>query len=197
MTLLSAVVLLILVMDPVGNVPMFLTSLRSVDPRRHTVVVLRELLIALAVMVFFLFLGKPLLGVLHISEPALTLAGGLILFLIALRMVFPSPHSSLQESIDGEPFIVPLAIPYVAGPSVLATEMLFMSRESHRWPEWLLAVFLAWLASAGILLAGSKLRGFFGEKGLIAMERLMGMLLVAIAVQMFLSGIEAFIKTQQ
>src|SRR5262249_15079119 len=129
MSLLSAAVLLFLVMDPMGNVPFFMTALKNVDPSRQRQVVLRELLIALGVMIFFLFAGRFLLQVLEISEPALTIAGGVILLLIALRMVFPSVETSLHEKLAGEPFIVPLAIPYVAGPSLLATELLMMSRE--------------------------------------------------------------------
>lgn len=189
MTIASAALLLFLVMDPLGNIPFFLASLGSVAPERQTRVVVRELLIAYVVIVAFLFAGKPLLALLHISEPALGIAGGVVLFLIAVRMVFPTPETSLHEVVDGEPFVVPLAIPYVAGPSTLATEVLFMSREPSRWPEWLIAATLAWLACAIIVLAGSKLRHLLGAKGLIAMERLMGMVLVAVAVQMFLTGI--------
>ncbi|MFO0809798.1 MAG: MarC family protein [Gemmataceae bacterium] len=188
MTIASAAFLLFLVMDPLGNIPFFLAALGTVDSMRQTRVVLRELLIAYAVIVAFLFAGRPMLHLLHISEPALTIAGGVVLFLIAVRMVFPSPEKSMHEDVDGEPFIVPLAIPYVAGPSTLATEVLFMSREPNRWPEWLAAATIAWLACAGILLAGSRLRHLLGQKGLIAMERLMGMVLVAVAVQMFLTG---------
>jgi multiple antibiotic resistance protein len=193
-TIESSALLLFLVMDPLGNIPFFLASLRPVDPARQGRVVLRELRIAYGVMVLFLFAGQPLLGVLGISEPALTIAGGVILFLIALRMVFPSPERSMHEGIDGEPFIVPLAIPYVAGPSVLATELLFMSREPQRWPVWLAALTLAWGATAVILLFASRLRAYLGPRGLIASERLMGMVLVAIAIQMFLSGVERYIS---
>jgi MarC family membrane protein len=188
MTIASAALLLLLVMDPLGNVPFFLSSLSRVEPARQTRVVLRELVIAYFVLVAFLFTGAGLLRLLHISEPALTIAGGVILFLIALRMVFPSPERSLHEDFQGEPFIVPLAIPYVAGPSALATEILLMSQEPARWPHWLAALTLAWLATAVVLLAGSRLRHLLGQKGLIAMERLMGMVLVAVAVQMFLNG---------
>jgi MarC family membrane protein len=180
-------------MDPLGNIPFFLASLRKVEPARQSRVIVRELLIAYAVMVVFLLAGEPLLGVLQISEPALTIAGGVVLFLIAVRMVFPSPERSMQEEVQGEPFIVPLAIPYVAGPSVLATELLLMSREPARWPEWLIAVSLAWLVTAVVLTFGSRLRAYLGPRGLIAMERLMGMVLVAVAVQMFLSGVEHYI----
>ena len=155
--------------------------------------VIREQLIALGVLVGFLFLGQYLLRLLSLSETALTTAGGIILMIIALKMIFPRRESSLAEEVEGEPFIVPLAIPYVAGPSAMATALLLMSGEPGRWPEWLLAVFLAWLASAIIIYFSSYLAKFLGEKGLVAIERLMGMLLITVAVQMLLNGIGAFI----
>ena len=192
MTLASAVVLLFLVIDPFGNIPFYLAALGGVEQHRRKRIVVRELLIALAIMVTFLFVGQPLLGFIGISEPALALAGGIILFLIALRMLFPIRGQSHQEEIDGEPFIVPLAIPYVAGPSVLATELLLMSREPDRWPVWLLAVSIAWATTAIIILLGSQLAARLGQRGLIAIERLMGMILVAISIEMFLTGIEAY-----
>jgi len=192
MTIISTTLLLFLVMDPLGNVPLFFSALKHVDSSRQTVVVLRELFIALVVLVLFLFLGQHLLRVLGISDPALTVAGGIILFLIALRMIFPSPEKNLQEDVEGEPFIVPLAIPYVAGPSVLATELLLMSREPQRWPVWLLAVFLAWFISSVILFFASKLRRHLGHRGLVAIERLMGMVLITIAVQMLMTGMNKF-----
>lgn len=178
-----------LVMDPLGNVPLFFTALKHVSPERQSRVVLRELLIALVILVAFLFLGQYLLGLLHISDPALTIAGGVILFLIALRMIFPSPDKPLQEDLEGEPFIVPLAIPYVAGPSALATELLLMSREPHRWPDWLLALCLAWLVSSVVIYFASKLQRFLGQRGLIAIERLMGMVLITVSIQMLLTGL--------
>lgn len=193
MTLLSAAILLFLVMDPLGNVPFFLSALRNVPEIRQRRVVVRELLIALGVLVFFLFAGRQVLRLLHITDPALGVAGGVILFLIAIRMVFPAPERSLHERVEGEPFIVPLAIPYVAGPSALATEVLIMSREPERWPVWLLALLLAWAATSVILFFASGFRRHLGERGLIAMERLMGLVLVALAVQMLLNGIRDFL----
>lgn len=157
--------------------------------------VARELLIAYGVLVAFLFMGQHLLHVLNISGPALTIAGGLVLFLIALRMVFPSTEHSLAEHVAGEPFLVPLAIPYVAGPSALATLLLLMSREPQRWPEWLLALTLAWLASAVILVLGGRVGKFLGPRGLLALERLMGLLLVALAVQMFIEGLKVALRS--
>src|SRR6516164_4904707 len=148
MTIASAAFLLFLVMDPLGNIPFFLPALATCDPKRRNWVVVRELLIAFAVMTAFLFAGATVLRLLNVTEPALTIAGGVVLFLIAIRMVFPSPERSMEEKIDGEPFIVPLAIPYVAGPFTLATVVLLMSHEPGRWPEWLLALTIAWVVSA-------------------------------------------------
>ena len=193
MTTLSAALLLFLVIDPLGNIPMFMTTLKKVDENRQRKVVVRELLIALVILVGFLFLGQYLLQLLHLSETALTTAGGIILLIIAIKMIFPSHNSGLQQDVEGEPFIVPLAIPYVAGPSAMATALLMMSREPERWFDWLIAVFIAWLASALIIYFSSYFARFLGEKGLIAIERLMGMLLITVAVQMLLTGIAEFV----
>ena len=193
MSLLSAATLLFFVMDPLGNVPLFLSALRQVDPRRYRAVIVRELCIALAILVLFLFAGRYLLGLLHVSSAALTTGGGIVLLLIALRMIFPSHEHSLKEEVEGEPFVVPLAIPYTAGPSALATELLLMTSEPSRWPVWLGAVTLAWLASAVILYFAGNLREVLGERGLTALERLMGMLLVIVAVEMLMSGIAEYL----
>lgn len=194
MTLVSAAILLFLVMDPVGNISFYLAELKKVNAERVNSIVIRELLIALVVLVGFLFAGKYFMQILPISQPALTVGGGIILFLIAIKMVFPSKDSSLQVDVGGEPFIVPLAIPYVAGPSALATELLLMSQEPGRWPEWLLAVFLAWLVSSIIIYFGSGLRRFLSEKGLIAIERLMGLVLITISIEMLMTGIQKFVS---
>ena len=192
MTLVSAIVLLFLVIDPFGNVPFFVAALKDVDPSRRRRIIVRELLIAYAVMVAFLFLGQSFLQIVGISGPALTIAGGVILFLIALRMVFPIRGQSAQEEIDGEPFIVPLAIPYIAGPSVLAVELLLMSDEPTRWLVWLIAITAAWFGTSIVVFFGSEVADRLGSRGLIAIERLMGMILVAIAIQMFLTGADAY-----
>jgi multiple antibiotic resistance protein len=195
MTILSAAILLFLVMDPLGNILPFVSALRSVPVARRRRVVARELVIAYVVLVMFLFTGEHLLRVLNISGPALTIAGGIVLFLIALRMVFPSADNPLEEKVKGEPFLVPLAIPYVAGPSTLATLLLLMSREPQRWPEWLLALSCAWLASAIILVLGNYIGQLLGPRGLLALERLMGLLLVALAVQMSIEGLRVALRT--
>ena len=192
MSLWNAAILLFLVLDPFGNIPFFLAGLKDVEPGRHHRVVARELLVALAVLVVFLLTGPGLMKLLGITGPSLTVGGGVILFLIALRMVLPSGGTHSEAMPAGEPFIVPLAIPYVAGPSALASVLFISSREPSRWPEWLLAVFLAWGATAIILAVASRLRHVIGDRGLVAMERLMGMILVAISVQMILTGITQF-----
>ncbi len=191
MTILSAALLLFLVMDPLGNIPLYLTALKNVAPERRTMVIFRELLIALLVMVNFLFSGQAFLSALHISEPALTATGGVILFLIALKMIFPPDHPTSNKN-DEEPFIVPLAIPYVAGPSALATLLLISNGEPGRWMDWLIALFAAWFVSGIILLLAGPLAKVLRNRGLVAMERLMGMILIAISIQMLLNGIQEF-----
>lgn len=193
-SILSATILLFLVLDPVGNVPFFLTALRDVEPSRHLRVVVRELLIALGVLVGFLFAGPMALRAIHLSQPSLAVAGGIILFLIAIRMVFPSSKESV-DMIQGEPFIVPLAIPFVAGPSAMAALIMISSQEPDRRWEWLVAVVLAWSLSSAIILAASRLKAVLGERGLIAAERLMGMVLVAVAVQMLMTGVAEFVAS--
>ncbi len=196
MTVFSAATLLFLVMDPFGNIPFFVSALKDVERKRHSRIILRELFIALAVLVLFLFSGQHILRMLHITESALTAAGGTILFLIAIKMVFPPPGERTAMAFEGEPFIVPLAIPYVAGPSALASVLLIMNQEPDRWREWLLALGCAWLASGVVILSSGLIGKLLGEKILIAIERLMGMVLVAISIQMLMTGIAQFIAAQ-
>jgi multiple antibiotic resistance protein len=196
MTLISVAVLMFLVMDPLGNIAFFIAALANVDAKRQRIVIIRELVIALVVLIAFLFVGRSFLQLLGISSDALTIAGGVILLLIALRMIFPDVERPLKEHVTGEPFIVPLAIPYDAGPSAMATEMLLMNREPNRWPEWLLAIFLAWLACSVILYFASGLRRYLTDRGLIAVERLMGMVLVTVAVQMLMTGASQFLQSR-
>jgi multiple antibiotic resistance protein len=194
MMIVSTALLLFLVMDPVGNIPPFLAVLKNVDPRRHKRIIIRELSIALAVLMFFLFFGPFVLRLLQIKGPALSIAGGIILFMIAIKMVFPVSEGTHTPKENEEPFIVPLAIPLVAGPSAIATVLLLMTDQPQKWPEWVAALILAWVASGVILLASSKLSDVLGQKGLTALERLMGMILTTVAVQMFISGLQEYLK---
>ncbi|MFH0911025.1 MAG: MarC family protein [Planctomycetota bacterium] len=194
MTIMQAAVLLFFVIDPFGNIPFFAATLKNVDSRKHRPIIARELLIALAVLVGFLFVGRYLLELLHISEPALTISGGAILFIISIRMIFAPKQGVFAEEVGEEPLIVPLAIPYVAGPSAIASVMIIMNQEPGRWKEWLLALLLAWLFSALVMMLSDFFLRALGGKVLTAMERLMGMLLAAISIQMLLTGILAYAR---
>lgn len=183
---------LLLIMDPLGNVPPFLSTLKHVQPERRRKVLVREILLAYIVLLVFLFLGKYLLQLLSLQEETISIAGGIVLFLIALRMVFPSDGVA-GDTLSGEPFLVPLAIPLVAGPSTLASLLLLQSTSTSTWQLWA-ALTLAWAATAVILLSSTILYRLLRERGLIAVERLMGMLLVMLAVQMFINGVAKFMK---
>jgi multiple antibiotic resistance protein len=185
---------LFLVMDPVGNIPTFVSILRGFPRRRAREIIIRELLIALAILILFLFLGRHLLSALSLSEPALGIAGAVILFLISIHMIFSDVTEMFGKSPDGEPFIVPLAVPLVAGPTAMTAVLLLMAQAPNRWFDWLFALIGAWFASGLILLLGEPMARFLGERGLTAIQRLMGMLLTAVSVQMLLEGIARFIR---
>ena len=184
---------LLLIMDPLGNIPPFLSALKNVEPGRRRKVLVREILIAYVVLLSFLFFGKYLLRLLSLQEETISIAGGIVLFLIALRMVFPREDAT-RDTLEGEPFIVPLAIPFIAGPSTLASLLLLQSTPNSM-SQLLLALTLAWIATAVILLSSTFLYRLLKERGLIALERLMGMLLVMLAVQMFINGVSKFMKS--
>ncbi|OFZ97774.1 MAG: hypothetical protein A3H35_16470 [Betaproteobacteria bacterium RIFCSPLOWO2_02_FULL_62_17] len=192
----SAVVVLLLVTDPIGNIPLFSTLLKTVEPARRTRVILRECLIAYGVLLVFVFFGERVLALIGVSDRSLNIAGGVILFLIALRMVFRSPEGPFGELPQGEPFIVPLAIPSLAGPTAIATVVLLASRAPERMTEWVVAVSVAMAVAALALVFADRVAQAIGERTLMALERLMGLVLTAIAVEMLLRGIEMFIKQQ-
>jgi len=194
MTILSAALLLFLILDPLGNIPVFLSVLRPLPPRRQRIVLLRELLIALGVLMAFLWGGKYFLEWMHLRQESVQIAGGIVLFLIGIRMIFPKPEGLMGEIPGGEPFIVPLAIPLVAGPSGMAAVMLMGSNEPERLLGWSLALGLAWLGTAVILFSATLVYRWLGMRTLTAVERLMGMLLVAISVQMLLDGIGTYLS---
>jgi MarC family membrane protein len=194
MTILSAALLLFLILDPLGNIPVFLSVLKPLAPKRQRIVLARELLIALVVLIGFLWGGKYALELMHLRQESVQIAGGIVLFLIGIRMIFPRPEGLMGELPGGEPFIVPLAIPLVAGPSGMAAVMLMGSNEPGRLWDWSLALLIAWGATAAILFSATLLYKWLGRSALIALERLMGMLLVAISVQMFLDGIGTYLK---
>ncbi|MDQ3510448.1 MAG: YhgN family NAAT transporter [Pseudomonadota bacterium] len=194
MTIASAALLLFLILDPLGNIPVFLSVLRSLSPSRRRIILAREMLIALGVLMTFLWGGKYALEAMHLRQESVSIAGGIVLFLIGIRMIFPPPEGLMGELPDGEPFIVPLAIPLVAGPSGMAAVMLMGSNEPDRLADWSLALIIAWAATVAILFSATLLYKWMGIRALTAIERLMGMLLVAISVQMFLDGLGTYLR---
>jgi len=193
MTFLSALILLLLVMDPLGNVPLTLAVLRNTEPTRRRAIILREMFIALGVLVGAMFVGPWVMHVLRLENLVLQLAGGIVLFIIAINMIFPN-EQSLAQPEDSEPLIVPIAVPLVAGPSAIATLLLLSSQHPDNTKEVLLALLAAWAVTAVVLLLSTRLSDLLGKKGLRAVERLMGMVLIMVATQMFLSGVRTFVR---
>ena len=195
MDIFAAATLLFLVMDPLGNVPLFLSVLKEVPEERRSWVLRRELLIAYGVLLLFLLMGPYVLNFLQLSKEAISIGGGIVLFLIALKMIFPTEHGLLGPGHKGEPLVVPLAIPMIAGPSSLAIVMLMREQSNGDLFSMWLAVTLAWGVSAPILLASKRLLRLLGERGFTAIERLMGMVLIIMSVQMLLEGVAQYLRT--
>ena len=194
MDILSAAVMLFLIMDPLGNLPIFASILRHIDPKKRRRVLIRELIFALLIMLMFLFAGESILNFLNLRSESVSIAGGIILFLIALKMIFPQPGGITGLPAGEEPFIVPMAIPLMAGPSILAALILLAHTDPHRMGHWTIALVSAWAASSFILMFYKTFNRILGDKGLIAVERLMGMVLVMISVQMFLDGVARYLS---
>jgi MarC family membrane protein len=193
-TFASATILLILITDPVGNIPIFANALRSVPPERRPWVILREVLIAFVLLLTFMFVGDGFLRLMNLSELSLQIGGGVILFLIALRMIFPQPGHADVSDMQGEPLIVPLAVPAIAGPSALATVLLLVSQAPERRLEWIGALCITMAISAVVLVLAERIQRIAGERFVVALERLMGLVLVAVAIEMMLRGIKTFVQ---
>ena len=195
-TILGAVIMLFLVMDPFGNIPLFISALRKVPPERRTFVLIRELAIALAIMVGFMFLGKQLLKFLGIAEYSLSIAGGLVLLMIAFDLVFDAMHDETKPSPkEEEPFIVPLAIPLVAGPGSLSVTLL-LAAQSPGKSAMLAVILITSIANMLVLLMSFPISNLLGRRGILAIERLSGMILVLLSVNMIMDGIAAFMSTR-
>jgi MarC family membrane protein len=194
-SLASAVVILLLVMDPLGNVPLFMSLLQNVPPARRRQIIVRECAVAFSLLLFFVFFGRWILDLLGLSDSSLNIAGGVILFLIALRLIFKHPEGVFgADRHEAEPFIVPLAIPSIAGPSAIATVILMVSRAPERITDWIIALAVASTVTLALLLTAERIARLLGSRGLAAVERLMGLILTAIAVEMLLHGIETFVR---
>jgi MarC family membrane protein len=193
-TILSVAVSLWILIDPIGDVPLFIALLNKMPPERQKKIICREMLIGLSTMVLFLFIGDGVLRFLNIQPSSLSIAGGIILFLISIKMIFPLKRESPEDlDIETEPFIVPLAIPLVAGPSVLAAIMIYARQQEQNWAI-LASICIAWAISLAILLSAPFLHQALGKKGIKACERLMGLILTLMATQMFLSGLSLFVQ---
>ena len=193
MDIFSAAILLAIIMDPLGNIPLFHSLLGRYSQARRLRIIARELVFAYLVLLVFLVAGQTILDRLGLEQPALGVAGGVVLFVIALRMVFPESAGVQRGEIEEEPFFVPLAVPMIAGPSAISAVLLLVSRDPERFWTWLGALSLAWGFSAAILLASGALFEMLGQRALRALVRLTGMLLIMISVQMLMDGVAAYI----
>jgi multiple antibiotic resistance protein len=190
----SAMLTLFLIMDPLGNLPIVVAILKNIKAERRMKILVRELLLSLVILLLFLYTGQAFLSLLGVKEEAVSIAGGIILFLIALRMIFPPEGGVIGLKEGEEPFLFPLAVPMIAGPSILAALILLANQQPGQMMDWTLALLGAWAISSAILLFAPVLHRVLGERGLTAMERLMGMILVIISVQMLLNGIGHYFK---
>ena len=190
-TFWSATILLVLITDPIGNIPIFANALKHVSPQRRPWVILREIMIAFMLLLTFMFVGEGFLRVMNLSELALQIGGGVILFLIALRMVFPPPANPDAEQWQ-EPLIVPLAIPAIAGPSALATVLLLVSQQPEKRIEWIGALCVTMVISAVVLVSAERIQRVIGSRLVTAVERLMGLVLVSVSIEMMLRGFKTF-----
>ncbi|WP_077037473.1 MarC family protein [Pelomonas sp. KK5] len=192
-TFLSAFILLLLVLDPLGSLPLFISIMSEVRPERRTRVAIREVGIAFLVLMAFMFGGGSFLEVMHLSERSLEVAGGVILAIIATRMIFGGAGESAYGLEPGrEPFIFPLAIPLFAGPSAMATVLLLASRQPERMWSWIVALTAAMAVCVIVLLLASRIRKLLGDSVISAFEKLMGLVLTAVAVEMVLAGLKRY-----
>ncbi len=191
MSVLGSAFSLFLVYNVIGNLPFYIAILKPYDPSRQKIILIREMLIALGILFLFGYAGESVLHFLGVTPGILGIAGGILLFVIALTMIFP------KHTVGGlpphEPIIVPIATPAMAGPGSISAVMLF-SDTLPSFSHLALVIFLAWLPSLGILLAASYIRYLVGERGLIAFERFGGLLISLIAIQMISSGTIRLVK---
>jgi MarC family membrane protein len=191
-TFASAFILLLLVLDPFGSLPIFISVLRNVAPERRRWVAMREVALAFGVLLLFMLTGEAFLRLMHLSERSLEVAGGVILLMISIRMIFASGESIYAADAEREPFIFPLAVPLMAGPSAMATVLLLASRQPDLLMEWIGALTGAMVVSGLVLLSADRIRRFLGDSVVSALEKLMGLVLTAISVEMILAGLKRY-----
>ena len=190
-SIVSTAIVLMFVLDPFGNVPLVLALLKDFDDRKRYRIIAREVIIGLLILLVFLFFGKAFLNIFHLDTEAVTIAGGVIFLIIGLRLIFPGSKGSSLYAADGEPLIVPIALPMIAGPSALATLLVMSKSYQDHTGDLFIALILAWAITAIIMLSAPALYRILRKRGVIALERLMGMLLLIMAVQMFLDGFKS------
>lgn len=188
----SALVLLLLVLDPLGGLPIVIPIMRGVAPGRRRWIAVREVGIAFLVLLGFMFFGRAFLEVMHLSERSLEVAGGVILLIIAIRMIFAKSGAAYALEPGREPLIFPLAVPLLAGPSAMATVLLLASRQPGQVMQWIGALVVAMSISGAVLLLAGRIRRLLGDSVISAMEKLMGLVLTAIAVEMILAGLKRY-----
>ena len=194
-TFLSATILLIVITDPLGNLPLFISNMSKVKRERRLRVIVRECAVAFAVLLVFMLFGRQMLSLFKLSEETLKIAGGVILFLIALNMIFPGTGAAVgHDGTADEPFIVPIAIPLISGPSAMVTAMLVAGSNHHRMPEWIAALAITIAVTFVVFLASEKIKEVLGNQAISAIEKLMGLVLTAMSIEMLLSGVASYIK---
>lgn len=192
MSLLTTTISMFLIMNSVGHIMGYLALVEQLNERKRKKIVIREMLFALLIMLFFFFIGEALLKALDVSPQTISLAGGVILFLIAIRMIFPKTREPYPTNAESEPFIFPIATPMIAGPSILTTVMLYAHQE--RASQVIIAILIAWAISITVLYFAQQIRNLVGRRALIAVERLMGLLLTMMAVEMLLNGLRSLVQ---
>jgi MarC family membrane protein len=194
-TFASAAILMFLVIDPLGNIPLFSSILKEYDLKRRRRIIIRESIFSFFILLAFMLGGKSFLRGMHLTEWSMQIGGAIVLFLIAIRMIFPSEQGIMGiVSTEHEPFIVPLSIPGMAGPSSMATVMLLSAEAPERKGEWVAALAVVMTITAFILYSADWIQCKLGHSFTVALERLMGMILVAVSVQMLMNGLYAYYK---
>ena len=195
-SIISTMLLLLFVLDPFGNIPLLLSILKNATPKQRYKIIIRESIIGLMILMVFFFFGEKFLNIFHLQTESITIAGGIIFFIISLKMIFPNAHGdSIFATKEEDPLVVPIAMPLIAGPGALATILVLVQTNQEHLPSLFVSLFLAWIISGAILLFSPLFYKVLKNKGLTALERLMGMLLLIMAVQMFIDGIKGLVNT--
>ena len=191
LTVASMALMLFFMANPIGNVPVFVSLVKDFEFRHQRWILFRESIISLVLMYLFLFLGEPFLNTILIDQYAVELSGGILVFLIALNMIFPD-HSedSGPKATAREPFVVPIATPLIAGGGCFALTMILAKQAPAANVS--LAIIIAWIPVIAIVVASAYLQRILGRRGLVATEQLMGMLLMMLAVGLLLKGLHGF-----